>query len=296
MGVNKTFREVMQNAGQVKHDKQLRNLGRRSPTSCAMPRARRANTIYMSPISQDGRHDGRHAQRVAQPFALSAPAAGRQQQPGRLHAPARGADGRQVQSEVARRVVGRRWPARRLAAKCLSRLSKACAGCWIALARRLCRAGKFWMSGCPGTKRKDVAQTYIKSCRAPWWRWTPWRASAGLPRRPVNEANYRFLIDSLVGSAPCLTYGAPVFMQLDGLTKSRPPACKSPVRQVRLSSILARCCWCWVSSACFTSANCACGCWSSLIRSAWRWRPTADQRPGSGFRAPQQCAATTGKR
>ena len=45
MGVNKTFQEVMQNAGQVKHDKQLRNLGPSITYKLRDAQARRANTI-----------------------------------------------------------------------------------------------------------------------------------------------------------------------------------------------------------------------------------------------------------
>lgn len=68
----------------------------------------------------------------------------------------------------------------------------------------------------PKDKRKDVAQTYIKIVQGAVVEVDAVaRERAGLPRRPVNEANYRFLIDSLVGVSALFDYGAPVFMQLD---------------------------------------------------------------------------------
>ena len=231
--MNKTFQEVMQNAGQVKHDKQLRNLGPSITYKLrdAQGQAREYH-LYMSPISQDGRPymmAGMRSSGAA--VCLSAPAAGRQQQPGRLHAP-RGADGR----KGAKRScppggragagqpggIGRemREPFEQSVRWVLDRFGR---GGFAALE-------SFTDERVPGTKRPDGTwrRPISKSCKAPWWRWTPWRASAPASlRRPVNEAI--IASDRQPGGVSALfDYGAPVFMQLDSLTKSRPPACNHP--------------------------------------------------------------------
>src|SRR5574343_149330 len=220
MGVNKTFQEVMQNAGQVKHDKQLRNLGPSITYKLrdAQGQAREYH-LYMSPISQDGRPYMMAGMRseVAQPFAyLRLPLDDNNSLDDFMRLRAALMDAK-VQSEVARRVaeqalagqaIGRemREPFEQSVRWVLDRFGQ---GGFAALE-------SFLDERVPKDKRKDVAQTYIKIVQGAVVEVDAVaRERAGLPRRPVNEANYRFLIDSLVGVSALFDYGAPVFMQLD---------------------------------------------------------------------------------
>lgn len=220
MGVNKTFQEVMQSAGQVKHDKQLRNLGPSITYKLrdAQGQAREYH-LYMSPISQDGRPYMMAGMRseVAQPFAyLRLPLDDNNSLDDFMRLRAALMDAK-VQSEVARRVaeqalagqaIGRemREPFEQSVRWVLDRFGQ---GGFAALE-------SFLDERVPKDKRKDVAQTYIKIVQGAVVEVDAVaRERAGLPRRPVNEANYRFLIDSLVGVSALFDYGAPVFMQLD---------------------------------------------------------------------------------
>lgn len=221
MSVNKTFQDIMQNAGQVKHDKQLRNLGPSITYKLrdAQGQAREYH-LYMSPITQDGRPYLMAGMRseVAQPFAylrLPLDDQGSIDDFMRLRAALTDPE---VQAEVARRVaeqaqagqaIGRemREPFEQSVRWVLDRFGK---GGFAALET-------FLDERVPKDKRKDVAQTYIKIVQGAVVEVDAVaRERAGLPRKPMNEENYRFLIDSLVGASALFDYGAPVLMQLDG--------------------------------------------------------------------------------
>lgn len=67
----------------------------------------------------------------------------------------------------------------------------------------------------PQAQRQAVAQTYIKVLQgAVIDAMDIARGKAGLPLLPVSEAQYRFLLDSLVASSSLIDYGAPFWLHL----------------------------------------------------------------------------------
>ncbi|WP_157315069.1 cytochrome c biogenesis protein ResB [Chitinibacter sp. GC72] len=69
----------------------------------------------------------------------------------------------------------------------------------------------------PADKRTAVAQTYLKILQGAMIdAMDVTQEQAGLPAVPVNEAQYRFLMDSLVASSQLFDYGAPTLLQLSG--------------------------------------------------------------------------------
>ncbi|WP_348946227.1 cytochrome c biogenesis protein ResB [Chitinibacter sp. FCG-7] len=69
----------------------------------------------------------------------------------------------------------------------------------------------------PADKRTAVAQTYLKILQGAMIdAMDVAQEQAGLPAVPVNEAQYRFLMDSLVASSQLFDYGAPTLLQLSG--------------------------------------------------------------------------------
>lgn len=69
----------------------------------------------------------------------------------------------------------------------------------------------------PQDQRQMVAQTYLKVLQgAVIDAMDVAQGIAGLPPIPVNEQQYRFLLDSLVATSAMFDYGAPVWLQLTG--------------------------------------------------------------------------------
>lgn len=69
----------------------------------------------------------------------------------------------------------------------------------------------------PEAQRQAVAQTYLKVLQgAVIDAMDVAQGIAGLPTVPVDEQQYRFLLDSLVATSAMFEYGAPVWLQLTG--------------------------------------------------------------------------------
>ncbi len=69
----------------------------------------------------------------------------------------------------------------------------------------------------PPAQRQAVAQTYLKVLQgAVMDAMDVAQGKAGLPPLPVDEGQYRFLLDSLVATSGFFEYGAPVWLQLTG--------------------------------------------------------------------------------
>ena len=221
MGVNQTFQEVMQNASQVKHEKQLKNLGPSITYKLrdSQGQAREFHS-YMAPMMQDGQSylvTGVRSE-VAEPFAyLRLPL----DEQGSIHSFMRLRTAlldSAIQREVARRVaeqalagqaIGRdmRGPFEQSVRWVLDRFGQ---GGFAALE-------KFMDERVPKDKRQEVAQTYVKIVQGAVVEVDALaRAKAGLPRQAMTERHYRFLLDSLVATSATFDYGSPLFLQLDG--------------------------------------------------------------------------------
>ncbi|AOY01225.1 cytochrome C biogenesis protein [Jeongeupia sp. USM3] len=72
----------------------------------------------------------------------------------------------------------------------------------------------------PADQRQTVAQTYLKILQgAAVEAFAQAQRQAGLAPLPMNEANYRFLMDSLVATSNLFDYGPAVYLQPTGFTQ-----------------------------------------------------------------------------
>ncbi|WP_273429674.1 cytochrome c biogenesis protein ResB [Chitinibacter tainanensis] len=79
---------------------------------------------------------------------------------------------------------------------------------------------RFLAEKVPDDKRQAVAQTYLKVLQgAVIDAMDVATGRAGLPQLPMNEANYRFLMDSLVATSQLFDYGSPIVLQLNGFNE-----------------------------------------------------------------------------
>lgn len=76
---------------------------------------------------------------------------------------------------------------------------------------------RFLSEKVPEDKRAAVAQTYLKILQGAMIdAMDVAQGKLGLPSIPVNEKQYRFLMDSLVATSQLFEYGAPTLLQLNG--------------------------------------------------------------------------------
>ncbi|QLI81743.1 cytochrome c biogenesis protein ResB [Chitinibacter fontanus] len=79
---------------------------------------------------------------------------------------------------------------------------------------------RFLTEKVPEDKRAAVAQTYLKILQGAMIdAMDVAQGQVGLPTIAVNEAQYRFLMDSLVATSQLFDYGAPTLLQLNGFTE-----------------------------------------------------------------------------